>query len=72
MFVTLGDDVSVTVSEDIYDICQMVRLIDYDVCVSGGDVVVSKEITKQVKLAQQCVDRVAVLIDKIGEAYTEQ
>ncbi|KAK7498931.1 hypothetical protein BaRGS_00009740 [Batillaria attramentaria] len=34
----------------------------------GGDVVVTKEVTKQVKLAQQCVDRVVVLIDKIGSS----
>ncbi|XP_076448944.1 VPS9 domain-containing protein 1-like [Babylonia areolata] len=32
----------------------------------GGDVVITKQVTKQVKLAQQCVERVAVLVEKIG------
>lgn len=33
----------------------------------GGDVFVSKEIRKQVNLAQQCIERVSVIIDKIGK-----
>ncbi|KAL8583321.1 hypothetical protein ACOMHN_057607 [Nucella lapillus] len=34
----------------------------------GGDVVITKQVTKQVKLAQQCVDRVAVLVENIGSS----
>ena len=29
--------------------------------------VISKHVTKQVKLAQECIERVAVLVDKIGK-----
>lgn len=40
----------------------------YCLCfVPGGDVVISKHVTKQVKLAQECIERVAVLVDKIGK-----
>ncbi|PVD20563.1 hypothetical protein C0Q70_18719 [Pomacea canaliculata] len=33
---------------------------------AGGSVLITKEIQKQVRLAQQCIERVAVLMDKIG------
>ena len=35
--------------------------------ISDGDVVISKGVAKQVKLAQQCIERVSVLSEKIGK-----
>lgn len=62
--------------DDRHDKEAYVKYLDCILCITsnllqavrdkGGDVVVTKEINKQVKLAQQCVDRVVVLIDRIG------
>lgn len=64
--------------DDSHDKEAYLKYLDCVLCVTcnlqqyvrtmGGDVVITKQVTKQVKLAQQCIERVAVLVEKIGSS----